>query len=185
MKIRNVGGLWAQLVGLCVYSCSNICGWIKKTPLATVSCIRHVWVCQISLWCLKWQSSSLVPRPRPAFRRLHAVWKSGRGPGIFSHEWHRDRKDGRKGLIVRGQKEPRYQVNYHMYPASGTVVHTKHWVCSQLNNTQNAACIFCKFLPFSDYIISREKRYQALPAFPDTESWAGPGYQVSKVEHLY
>ena len=119
MKIRNVGGLWAQLVGLCVYSCSNICGWIKKTPLATVSCIRHVWVCQISLWCLKWQSSSLIPRPHPAFRRLHAVWKSGRGPGIFVHEWHRDRKDGRNSLIVHGRKEPRYHVNYHMYPASG------------------------------------------------------------------
>ena len=37
-----------------------------------------------------------------------------------SHEWHQDRKDGRMGLIVRGQqKEPRYKVAYHMYLASG------------------------------------------------------------------
>ena len=44
---------------------------------------------------------------------------------IFSREWCWDRKDGRKGLIVRGctgpraAEEPRYQVTYHTYLANG------------------------------------------------------------------
>ena len=45
---------------------------------------------------------------------------------LFSHEWRQYRKGGRKGLIVRGRalgaeqrKEPRYQVAYHTYLASG------------------------------------------------------------------
>ena len=43
---------------------------------------------------------------------------------LFSREWHQDRKDGRKGLIVCGHtgprtKQPTYQVAYYMYLANG------------------------------------------------------------------
>ena len=73
---------------------------------------------------------------------------------LFSREWRQDTKDGRKGLIVHGhtgppkqQKEPRYQVTYHTFLASGSnsLIHQSF---SHFNNTQSAACSFWKFCHF-------------------------------------
>ena len=45
--------------------------------------------------------TSLVPRSRPAFRHLHAVRKSGRGPGII---YHMSDTEGREATYNCGNK---------------------------------------------------------------------------------
>ena len=109
----------------------------------------------------------------PTFLSL-AVQKSRRRPGIFSlTEWRKDRKDSRKGLIVRGYAghrrahRPKVPGNLHTFLASRRrLLYTPSiaWVCSQLNNMQPASS--AHFLIMS---CSCEKRYQAsqaLPIFP-------------------
>ena len=59
-------------------------------------------------------------------------------------------------------------MTYHSYVASGgvTVIHTKRWTCSWLDNTWNFTFSFWIFF-FHLSIMSCwcEKRYQALPSF--------------------
>ena len=89
---------------------------------------------------------------------------------LFSREWCQDRKDGRKGLIVRGCTEPRTakrgNVASDLLHVSSErraiVIYTERWACSQLNITLNATC---KFSPFSDYIMLTWEKTPALPAF--------------------
>ena len=84
------------------------------------------------------------------------------------------------------QTEPRYQVAYYTYLASGrqllytpSVERVVGWRICVMQPVTSA-----NFLPFSDYIISPEKRYQALPAFPYCKRWkAGQGLGTRL--HLY
>ena len=108
---------------------------------------------------------------------------------LFSREWRQDRKDGRKGLIVRGCTGPRTAKRANVagnlpHVSSyrrAIVVYTERWVCSQLRNTRNAACFFWNFLPFSDYIMLTWEKIPGSPRFSvlqATKSWAGPGNEA-------
>ena len=113
--------------------------------------------------------ANFVPRPRPAFCRLHAVWKSGRGPGIFSHmsDVKIERVVVERVKLCVGalgpeqRKEPiGYQVTYHTYLASGR----------RLSYTPSVECIvgwtICKtqpVLPF--FLITSSKDTRLSPLF--------------------
>ena len=128
----------------------------------------------------------------PSFSSL-TVRKSGRGPGIFSHMSDvGGRKDGRRGLIVRGHKGSRTVRRTsipgnlrHVSSYRGVTAIPKHWGCSQLNNMWSCACLFW---PFSDYVmltwekISGSPRFSVLQAM---ESWSGPGNESSLVPLNY
>ena len=98
----------------------------------------------------------------------------------FLHEWRQDRKDGRKGLIVRGCTGPRTSkranVASNLLHVSSErrviVTYTERWACSQLNIMLNATC---KFSSFSVYVMLTWEKIPALPAFPYCK-WRKPGW---------
>ena len=118
-------------------------------------------------------ASSLASFPALSSRSL-AAWKSGRGPGIFSHmsgvRWY-------KGFnCAWGQQEEwiyRYSVTYHIYLA----------IRGQLSYTPSIEHVvswtICKMLPvcsenfhhFPTTPCSHEERYQGLPAFLYCKRW--------------
>ena len=114
---------------------------------------------------------------------------------LFSCEWRQDRKDGRKGLIVRGCTGPRTakranvagNLTHVSSKRSVIVVYTERWACSQFKNTPNVACLFWKFSPFFDYVmltwekIAGSSRFSILQV---TESWAGPGNEARYLHYL-
>ena len=102
-----------------------------------------------------------------------SVQKSRRGPSwyLFSREWCQNRKEGRKGFIVRGCTGPRIaktaKLPYHVYLASGRWLSytpsTEHVVGQTICKTQPVSLAnFCHF-PITSCL--HEKRYPALPAF--------------------
>ena len=107
---------------------------------------------------------------------------------LFSHERRQDRKDGRKGLIVCGHTGLRtakellkYLVNYHTYLTSGrrlsytpSVECVVGWIIRETQPVSSAN--------FHNYVISCEKRYQALPLYRTSSdgSWVGPCYKVTQ-----
>ena len=108
---------------------------------------------------------------------------------FFSREWRQDRKDGRKGLIMRGCTRPRTAkranvVGNLQHVSSyrrAIVVYTEHWACSQLRNTRNAACLFWNFSPFYDYVMLTWEKIPGSPRFSvlqATKPWAGLGSRL-------
>ena len=120
----------------------------------------------------------------PSFLSL-SVRKSGRGPGIFSHmsDVRIERMVERVWLWVgaRGpeqQKEPTYHVIYCTYlTTGGWLLYTPSIECVvswTIRETQSVSSE--NFRHFSIMSCSREKRYQALPAFSYCKQQkAGPG----------
>ena len=83
------------------------------------------------------------------------------------------------------QKEPRYQVTYHTYLASGRRL--SYTACSQFKIREMQPVSSAKFHHFPITSCSREKRYQPLHGFSvlqAMESWAGPGNEAT-VEWRY
>ena len=106
---------------------------------------------------------------------------------LFSHEWHQDRKDGRKGLIVHGHTRPRTAKEAKV-PAAGnlphissywgpTVVHTKCWACSWLKIHETQLLV----LPISDHVMLTWEKIPGSSHFSilkATERWGGAGNEA-------
>ena len=123
--------------------------------------------------CKQAYTLSLVPRPHQLFIAI-STEKWERAWYLFSREWRQDRKDSRKGLIVRGCTGPRTAkrvnvsgINLPPYLASGG------WLSYTLSVECVVSWTICKMQPvcsenFRHFRLchAHEKRYQALSAFP-------------------
>ena len=63
-------------------------------------------------------------------------------------------------------KKSRCQVTYFTYLSSGRWLSYTPSVECVVGWAMGKHSLFSKFLPFSDYVTTRKKRYQALPGFP-------------------
>ena len=137
------------------------CTYMQRQPcsgatlLPTIKQLKKANTWNMSQWkCLsdkRWKFSKLIHATKRAWSRSELVCsmeKLKRAWYLFSREWHQDRKDGRKELIVHWhtgpieqQKEPRYQVTCEMYLASGRrLSYTSSIDHIVVENTWNAAC---------------------------------------------
>ena len=119
-------------------------------------------------------------------QRMPGMVKRERAWYLFSRDWRQDRKDGRNGLCVDalGPEEPRYQVTYHIYLASGrwlsytpSIKRVASWT---IRETQPVSSV--NFRHFSTHLT-----WEKLPGSPcftvlqATKSWAEPGYEEPAV----
>ena len=121
--------------------------------------------------------------------------KWGRAWYLFSHEWHEDRKDDRKGLIVCGRTGPRTakrtKLRDNLPHISSywvlTVVHTKRWACSWLKTCETQLVSSANFRHI--LITSCSSAWEKIPGSPcfsilkATESWVRTG-NVARVAVL-
>ena len=130
-----LGFLWALDLHLpwmnTQWTCTSLLSKLamSQSSIETLTLVNQVTKSMSMKWInydILMQSLNLASFPGPPqLSVVSSMVKQERAWYIFSHEWHQDRKDGRKGLIVhvrtgpRTAKEPSYQVVYHMYLASG------------------------------------------------------------------
>ena len=125
-----------------------------------------------------WQWKVVLSPGPTQFSVASSMEKRERTWYLFSHEWRQDKKMVEDFNCVwahwahNKKKEPRYQVTYHMYLASGRWL--SYTPCSQLK-THNV-------LQFRHFLILSCSREKNIPGFPwisaITKKLGGPGNEA-------